>query len=217
MRDYGVDARQQIWDYTWKEFLKYAKQGDRGRTAVENAGTNAERTEACSREPYPTQHPGEVGGGAEASKEIRHQRRNMRGLTDRARTNQHKQGIRDDTHKGKRIRLANREIGARIVSDKPKQKIGGGEWKTLPRVEDTTARRLLGGQDGGGTYEVFKDETMDLAHEEEYAGHPILNLFTRPEEMENGLYRSMSREDVRSMNGVGGKKLTYETLQVAMS
>eukprot|EP00965_Chrysotila_dentata_P261210 6214177-Pleurochrysis_carterae.AAC.5 len=54
---------------------------------------------------------------------------------------------------------------------------------------------------------------MEMAHEEEYAGHPILRLFTRPEEMECGPYMNMAKEDIRHMNGEGGKKLTYETLQ----
>eukprot|EP00965_Chrysotila_dentata_P241062 6204062-Pleurochrysis_carterae.AAC.2 len=49
----------------------------------------------------------------------------MRGLSDRARANQHKQRIRDDTHKGKRIKLAKREIGARIVSDEARTKDRG--------------------------------------------------------------------------------------------
>eukprot|EP00965_Chrysotila_dentata_P201198 6180444-Pleurochrysis_carterae.AAC.1 len=61
----------------------------------------------------------------------------------------------------------------------------------LPQREDTTARRLLGGQDGRGTYRVFNDETKKITHEEEYAGHPILRLFTRPKEMENGVAMSL--------------------------
>eukprot|EP00965_Chrysotila_dentata_P149993 4953928-Pleurochrysis_carterae.AAC.1 len=58
---------------------------------------------------------------------------------------------------------------------------------------------------------------MDIAHEEKYAGHPILRLFTRPEEMENGTYMHLSKEDVAHMNTVSGKKLTHDTLNVAMS
>eukprot|EP00965_Chrysotila_dentata_P008072 263050-Pleurochrysis_carterae.AAC.1 len=58
---------------------------------------------------------------------------------------------------------------------------------------------------------------MDIAHEEKYAGHPILRLFTRPEEMENGKYMHLSKEDVEHMNSASGKKLTRDTLNVAMS
>eukprot|EP00965_Chrysotila_dentata_P259544 6213594-Pleurochrysis_carterae.AAC.2 len=58
-------------------------------------------------------------------------------------------------------------------------------------------------------YRVFKDDTIDLAHEEEYAGHPILRLFTRPEEMEKGPHRDITTEDIRQMTGAEGKKLTY--------
>eukprot|EP00965_Chrysotila_dentata_P098563 3258035-Pleurochrysis_carterae.AAC.2 len=58
---------------------------------------------------------------------------------------------------------------------------------------------------------------MKLAHEEKYAGHPILRLFTRPEEIEKGPYMCMSNEDVEHMNGASGKRLTHNTLQVAMS
>eukprot|EP00965_Chrysotila_dentata_P141977 4693359-Pleurochrysis_carterae.AAC.1 len=58
---------------------------------------------------------------------------------------------------------------------------------------------------------------MNLAHGEEYAGHPILKLFTRPVEMENGVYMRMSKEDIAHMNAESEKKLTYDTLNVAMS
>eukprot|EP00965_Chrysotila_dentata_P217248 6189874-Pleurochrysis_carterae.AAC.2 len=59
---------------------------------------------------------------------------------------------------------------------------------------------------------------MELAHEEEYAGHPILRLFTRPEEMENGPYMCMMpKEDIEHMNGASGKKLTHDTLHVVMT
>eukprot|EP00965_Chrysotila_dentata_P194625 6176482-Pleurochrysis_carterae.AAC.1 len=58
---------------------------------------------------------------------------------------------------------------------------------------------------------------MDIAHEEEYAGHPILRLFTRPEEMENGTYMRVAKEDVTHMNADSGKKITYDTLNVAMT
>eukprot|EP00965_Chrysotila_dentata_P095614 3160348-Pleurochrysis_carterae.AAC.1 len=58
---------------------------------------------------------------------------------------------------------------------------------------------------------------MDLAHEEKYAGHPILRLFTRPEEMENGKYMRISKEDVTHMKAPSGRKLTYDTLHVALT
>eukprot|EP00965_Chrysotila_dentata_P039658 1318081-Pleurochrysis_carterae.AAC.1 len=87
-----------------------------------------------------------------------------------------------------------------------------------PRNEDKAARRLLGGQDGGGgRCKVFKEDSRDLAHEEEYAKHPILRLFTRPEEMENGSYMHMTKEDVSHMNETGGKRLTLKAVQVALS
>eukprot|EP00965_Chrysotila_dentata_P234911 6200436-Pleurochrysis_carterae.AAC.2 len=84
------------------------------------------------------------------------------------------------------MKLAKGEDSMRIVSDTPERKIGGREWEMLPRKEDTAARKLLGGQDGRGIYRVLKDDTMELANEEEYAEHPILRLFMRPDEMENG-------------------------------
>eukprot|EP00965_Chrysotila_dentata_P038160 1268250-Pleurochrysis_carterae.AAC.2 len=88
----------------------------------------------------------------------------------------------------------------------PERKAGGGEWELPARTEDTAARRLIGGHDGKGRYRVFKDDIMDVAHVEEYAGHPILRLFTRPEEMEQGTHRDIETEDIRQMNGVEGKK-----------
>eukprot|EP00965_Chrysotila_dentata_P065957 2184453-Pleurochrysis_carterae.AAC.2 len=54
---------------------------------------------------------------------------------------------------------------------------------------------------------------MDLAHEVEYAGHPTLKLFTRPEEMESGQYMRMSKDDISYMNSTDGKKITHETLR----
>eukprot|EP00965_Chrysotila_dentata_P022210 734629-Pleurochrysis_carterae.AAC.1 len=57
---------------------------------------------------------------------------------------------------------------------------------------------------------------MELAHKEEYARHPILRLFTRPEEIENGLYMHMAKENVGHMSGTEGKKVTQRTLQVAL-
>eukprot|EP00965_Chrysotila_dentata_P089458 2953540-Pleurochrysis_carterae.AAC.1 len=79
------------------------------------------------------------------------------------------------------------------------------------------ARRVLGGQDGNGRHRVYKDDTMDLAHEAEYAGHPILRLFTRPEENEQGPHKIIASEDIRQMNRAEGKKLTHEALLVALS
>eukprot|EP00965_Chrysotila_dentata_P048696 1615851-Pleurochrysis_carterae.AAC.1 len=58
---------------------------------------------------------------------------------------------------------------------------------------------------------------MNPAHEEKCAGHPILRLFTRPTEMENGTYRRMTKEDVTHMNTASGKKLTRDTLDVAIT
>eukprot|EP00965_Chrysotila_dentata_P039844 1323708-Pleurochrysis_carterae.AAC.1 len=70
--------------------------------------------------------------------------------------------------------------------------------------EDTAARKLLGGQDRNGRHRVFKDDTMALAHEMEYAGHPILRLFTRPEENEQGLHKIRTSEDVRHVTCQSG-------------
>eukprot|EP00965_Chrysotila_dentata_P258489 6213237-Pleurochrysis_carterae.AAC.1 len=104
IREYGVEARQQTWGYTWGEFLKYAQRGDRGEIAKENAKIHAEMTVASTREPYPTLYPGVVVGGAEACKETGLQRKNMGVLTDRARANQHRQERNDKTYRDKRIR-----------------------------------------------------------------------------------------------------------------
>eukprot|EP00965_Chrysotila_dentata_P059712 1980950-Pleurochrysis_carterae.AAC.1 len=137
----------------------------------------------------------------------------MRELTDRARANQHKQERREETYKNKRIHLAKGREGTRKVSERPEHRLGGGEWKLPPQKEDIVARKLMGGQDGRGVQRVLKDEAMDPAHEEKYAGHPILRLFTRPAELENGTYIRMAKEDVAHMNAASGKKLTYDTLQ----
>eukprot|EP00965_Chrysotila_dentata_P140386 4641114-Pleurochrysis_carterae.AAC.2 len=103
----------------------------------------------------------------------------MQGLTDRARTNQHRQERKKETHRDKRIRLAKGEKRKRHENSLGKTRTkAGGEWELLQRKKDTAARRLIGGQEGKGTYKVFKAETMELAHGEEYAGHPILRLFT---------------------------------------
>eukprot|EP00965_Chrysotila_dentata_P185398 6121059-Pleurochrysis_carterae.AAC.1 len=58
---------------------------------------------------------------------------------------------------------------------------------------------------------------MDSAHDERYAGHPILRLFTRPTEMEDGTFMRIAKEDVAHMNSASSKKLTYDTLNVAMT
>eukprot|EP00965_Chrysotila_dentata_P185021 6108057-Pleurochrysis_carterae.AAC.1 len=108
MLDYGMEAGQQSWSFIWREFLKYAQRGDRGRSAEENAGT------------------GEVVGENEARVEPARQRRNMRGLTDRAKTNQHRQERKEETHKNRRLRLAEGENGTRRVSERPEQRLGGG-------------------------------------------------------------------------------------------
>eukprot|EP00965_Chrysotila_dentata_P116415 3848349-Pleurochrysis_carterae.AAC.1 len=189
MIDYGVVEGQQTWSFTCKEFLKYAQRGHRGRSARENAKIGEQKKETSTRESHPTLYPGEVlVGENEGGREPGRQRRNMRRLTDRAKANQHRQERKEETHKNKRIRLANGENGTRRVSEQPKQRPGGGEWELPPLKADIAAWRLLGGRDGRGTHRVFKEEAMDLAHEEKYAGHPILRLFTRPEEMENGIY-----------------------------
>eukprot|EP00965_Chrysotila_dentata_P172966 5708520-Pleurochrysis_carterae.AAC.1 len=59
MRDDGIDATQQNWDYTWSEFLLYAQQGDRGDAAKENITINDVETERKVRETHPTLYPGE--------------------------------------------------------------------------------------------------------------------------------------------------------------
>eukprot|EP00965_Chrysotila_dentata_P188108 6172543-Pleurochrysis_carterae.AAC.1 len=116
----------------------------------------------------------------------------MRGLTDRAKANQHRQERTEETRRNKRIRLANEENGTRTrVLEQPEQRPEGGEWELPPHDADIAARRLLGGQDGRGIHRVFKEEAMDLAHEE--------------------------REGVAHMKAASGKKLTYDTLNVAMS
>eukprot|EP00965_Chrysotila_dentata_P215073 6188546-Pleurochrysis_carterae.AAC.2 len=50
----------------------------------------------------------------------------MRGLTDRAKANQHKQERKEETRRNKRMRLAKGENGTRRVSDQPEQGPGGG-------------------------------------------------------------------------------------------
>eukprot|EP00965_Chrysotila_dentata_P261219 6214180-Pleurochrysis_carterae.AAC.1 len=217
MIDDGVAAAQRTWGPTWREFLKYAQQGDRGRLAKENASTEKQKEVTGTRELHPTLYPGEVVGETEAGGEPARNRRNMKELTGRAKANQHRQDRRENTYKNKRLRIAEEEKGTRRVSERPEPRLGGGDWELPPQREDGVARSLMGGQDGKGMYKVFKDETMDIAHEVEYAEHPILRLFTQPEEMVNGIYMSIAKEDVAHMKAAGGKKLTYETLNVALS
>eukprot|EP00965_Chrysotila_dentata_P205282 6182867-Pleurochrysis_carterae.AAC.4 len=161
-----------------------------------------------------------VVGEIQTGKEIGYRRKDVGSLTDRARANQHRQERKDETHRDKRIRMAKGEDVTRIVSEKPGQMIRGGEWEMLPQKEDTTARRLIGGQDDPGreTYKVFKDEMKELAHEEEYAERPILRLVTRQEEMENG---TIVHEHVKGRHWTYERgereKLTYNALQVVMA
>eukprot|EP00965_Chrysotila_dentata_P088727 2929050-Pleurochrysis_carterae.AAC.1 len=217
MIDYGIEAEQHSWRFTWREFLKYAQRGDRGRSAKENARIDEQKEETRIREPHPTSYPGKVEGEDEESGVPGHQKRNMRGLTDRAKANQHRQERREDTYRNKRIRLVEGGNGIRKVSDRPEQRLGGGEWELPPLNEDIEARRLMGGRNGRGVQRVLKDEAMNPAHEEKYAGHPILRLFTLPAEMENGIYMSMTKEDVAHMNTASGNKLTYDNLNVAIT
>eukprot|EP00965_Chrysotila_dentata_P010680 347371-Pleurochrysis_carterae.AAC.2 len=169
------------------------------------------------RESHPTLYPGEVVGAPDTEGVIRIRGRNMTRLTERARNNKHKHERKGETHTEKRTRPAKGREGTRLVSVKPVMKDGGGEWEEPARREDTTARKLLGWHDGKGKHTVFKDDSMDLVHVEEYAGHPILRLFTRPEENEQGVHRLITTEDARHMNGDDGKKLTFEALEVALS
>eukprot|EP00965_Chrysotila_dentata_P176281 5820634-Pleurochrysis_carterae.AAC.1 len=217
MIDYGIDASQQTWGNTWREFIQYAQGGEKGRSAGENAGIDERRREMNSRKSHPTLYPGKVEDEDETHVGTGRQRRNMTGLTDRAKTNQYRKERKGETHENKRLRLAKEDHGTRRVSEQPEQRPGGGEWEMPTHKTDKEARELLGGYDGRGRHRVFKNEAMDLAHDERYAGHPILRLFTRPEEMENGTYMRASKEDVTHMNTASGKKLTYDTLVVAMT
>eukprot|EP00965_Chrysotila_dentata_P152759 5048545-Pleurochrysis_carterae.AAC.1 len=74
----------------------------------------------------------------------------MRGLTDRAKTNQHKRKQREEAYKNKKIRLMEGRNGTRKASDRPEQRLGGGELELPPLHEDIAARRLMGGLDGRG-------------------------------------------------------------------
>eukprot|EP00965_Chrysotila_dentata_P032843 1094914-Pleurochrysis_carterae.AAC.1 len=119
MRDYRVEADPQSWGETWREFLVYAQQGNRGEAALENATIEEVIVEANPREPYPTLYPGEEVGGIETDKDTKGRGRNLTELTKRARVNQHKQEKKRETHQEKRIRLAKEEAGTRTVSEKP--------------------------------------------------------------------------------------------------
>eukprot|EP00965_Chrysotila_dentata_P224489 6194199-Pleurochrysis_carterae.AAC.2 len=150
IKDDGVDGTQKSWNHTWCEILRYAQWGERRRTAKENARSRSEETdETRVKEPCLTLYPGEVVGDKETNKEIERRRQNMGQLTDRAKNNKHRQERRNETQREKRMRLAKGENGTRKVSDAPERKIGGGEWKMLPRQEDTAARRLLGQDERG--------------------------------------------------------------------
>eukprot|EP00965_Chrysotila_dentata_P058321 1933845-Pleurochrysis_carterae.AAC.1 len=168
-----------------------------------------------TRESHPTLYPGKVEG--EDEEEPGHQRRNMKGLTDRAKANLHKRERKQDTYRNKRIRLVEGGNDIRRVSDRPGQRLGGGEWELPPLRKDTEARKLMGGRDGRGVQKVVKDEAMNPAHEEKNAAHPILRLFTRPAEMENGTYIRMTKEDVEHMNTASEKQLTLDPLNAAMT
>eukprot|EP00965_Chrysotila_dentata_P228514 6196646-Pleurochrysis_carterae.AAC.1 len=163
------------------------------------AQTSSMSEEPRSRESHPTPYPGEVVGENQAS---------------RAKANQHRQERKEETYKNKRLRLAQGENGTRRVLERPEPRHGGGEWELPPHREDRVTRRLMEGQAGRGMYRVFKDK-MNLAHKEKYAEHPILRLFTQPEEMKNGIYMRMSKEDVAHVKAASGKKLTCDTLNVA--
>eukprot|EP00965_Chrysotila_dentata_P224719 6194351-Pleurochrysis_carterae.AAC.1 len=214
MKDYGIEAEQHSWSLTWREFLNYSQKGDRGKSAKENVRIDEQREEIRLREPYPTLYPGEVESANEEGGVREHQRRNRKELTNRARTNQHKRERREVTYYGKKMRLLEGGDNTRKVSDRPEQRPGGGECELPPLHEDIEARRLIGEIDGRGMQKVLRDEMMNPAHDEKYAGHPILRLFTRPEEMENGKCIRIAKEDVAHMNSAGGKKLTYDTLNL---
>eukprot|EP00965_Chrysotila_dentata_P062675 2076699-Pleurochrysis_carterae.AAC.1 len=174
-----------------------------------------QKDETRTRESHPTLYPGEVEG--EDEEKPGHQRRNMKGLSDRAKANLHKRERREDTYKNKRIRLVEGGNGTLRVLDRPGQRLGGGEWELPPLRKDIEARRLMGGRDGRGVQRVLKDKATNPAHDEKYAAHPILRLFTRPAELENGTYIRMTKEDVEHVNTASGKKLTFDTLNVAMT
>eukprot|EP00965_Chrysotila_dentata_P130447 4313049-Pleurochrysis_carterae.AAC.1 len=107
MVDHGVNTEQRVWGLIWKEFLVYAQQGDRGRSAKENASIDMQREDTRTRESHPTLYPGEVVGENEEG--AVQKRRNMRELTGRAKANQQRREKKEETHRNKRIRLAEGE------------------------------------------------------------------------------------------------------------
>eukprot|EP00965_Chrysotila_dentata_P039646 1317815-Pleurochrysis_carterae.AAC.1 len=42
---YGIEAEQCSWGFTWREFLKYAQRGDKGRSAKENTRIDEKKGE----------------------------------------------------------------------------------------------------------------------------------------------------------------------------
>eukprot|EP00965_Chrysotila_dentata_P262187 6214496-Pleurochrysis_carterae.AAC.2 len=143
MRDDGIEATQETWDHTWREFLSYAQRGDRKDTARENVMINSEGDTTHEREPYPTLYSGEVVGRTEEDGEIRTRGRNMARLSETARNNKHKQERKGETYGEKRARLAKGGEGSRVESIKPARKEGGGEWTVPERREDTAARKII--------------------------------------------------------------------------
>eukprot|EP00965_Chrysotila_dentata_P182227 6017832-Pleurochrysis_carterae.AAC.1 len=113
MIDLGINAHQCSWGPTWREFLKYAQSGEKGRSAKENVGMLDKQVEDVqSREPFPTLYPGEQEGEDEG--EPAHKRRNMKGLTDRAKDNlNYRRETREDKYKNKSTRLAEGGSGVR--------------------------------------------------------------------------------------------------------
>eukprot|EP00965_Chrysotila_dentata_P120543 3986517-Pleurochrysis_carterae.AAC.1 len=65
MIDYGIEAEQKSWSFTWREFLNYAQGGDRGKSAKENVRIDEQKEEIKYRETHPTLYPGEVEGEKE--------------------------------------------------------------------------------------------------------------------------------------------------------
>eukprot|EP00965_Chrysotila_dentata_P036282 1208265-Pleurochrysis_carterae.AAC.2 len=53
MVDCGIDTEQQTWGHIWKEFLVYAQQGDRGRSAKENASMDTRKEDVNNRDNTP--------------------------------------------------------------------------------------------------------------------------------------------------------------------
>eukprot|EP00965_Chrysotila_dentata_P069603 2299054-Pleurochrysis_carterae.AAC.2 len=110
-----------------------------GETAKENVRIGEETDEIRVREPYPTLYPGEVTGETETNRGNGRGRPNMGQLTDRARNTKHRQERRNETQREKKMRLAKRENGTRVISNVPEKKIGGGSGKC--RQEKRTPRQ----------------------------------------------------------------------------